>query len=140
MSENPSVNRCLNDKALDYIDHALGRPAWPLRESYRNYFAIQPNRDLAREFEASPHWKRDGRVGRLICFRVTDEGRKALADHLAALRLDSVFVVTFEGHDRIVPAATPSKARYSHFLDVSDVVPDLTFGDFLCRSRVRRAA
>ena len=140
MKENPSVNRCLKDKAFDRIDHALGRPAWPRRESYRNYFATHAGGDPACEFEASPNWERGGHIGGLTCYRVTDKGRKALADHLAALRLDNVFVVTFDGYDQIVPAATPSKARYSHFLNVSDTCPDLSFTDFLCRSRVRRAA
>ncbi|WP_319533384.1 hypothetical protein [uncultured Cohaesibacter sp.] len=35
---NHSVNRSLDDKAMDAIDHALGRPVDPMSESYRNYY------------------------------------------------------------------------------------------------------
>lgn len=138
--DNPAVNRCLKDKAIDHIDHALGRPAWPLRESYRNYFACDPDGEHARSFMASPHWERGGRIDSLVYFRVTDAGRKALADHLAARRLDRVYVVQFDSFESQVPAATRAKARYSYWLTISESWPDLTFGAFARRARVRRAA
>ncbi|MCL8000024.1 hypothetical protein M8994_17445 [Brucella sp. 21LCYQ03] len=40
INDNPTVNRYLKVKALDLIDHGLGRPTFPLQETYRNYFAI----------------------------------------------------------------------------------------------------
>lgn len=140
MTDNPSVNRCLEDKALDHVDHALGRPAWPLRDSHRNYFATDAGGRLARAFESSAHWRRRGTDGRLTYFQVTEEGRKALAAHLASLGLDRIFVVEFAGHQRNVPAPTASKARYHYWLDIIDVLPDVSFLTFVRRSRVRRAA
>ncbi len=140
MIDNPVVNRCLKDKALDHIDHALGRPVWPLRESYRNYFATDVDSDHARIFEASPHWTLRNVAGDMAWYSVTDAGRKALADYLATVRRDRAYVVTFQGYDTIVPALSPSKARYSHFLEIRDCLGDLTFGAFVRRTRVRRAA
>lgn len=135
---NPSVNRYLADEALDHVDHALGRPTWPHRESYRNFFTTEPDGDLARGFAASPWWKEGVSIGRLQCFLVTESGRKALAEHLAALKLDRVFIVAFEGREKIIAASTGSKARYDCYFEIRDVLPDLNFLDFARRSRVRR--
>ena len=35
-----TVNRYLADPAMDDVDHALGRPLDPMRESYRNRYAV----------------------------------------------------------------------------------------------------
>lgn len=136
---NPRVNRYLKDKAVDHIDHALGRPAWPLRESYRNYFATGLDGDLACAFEASPHWERHGADRSMAYYRVTQAGRQALAEHLASLPAVHVYVVSYGGYDWNVTATTPSKARYSYYLDIAESWPDLKFGEFVKKSSVRRA-
>lgn len=126
--DNPKVNRHLEDKAMDHIDHALGRPVWPLRESYRNNFAIDDESDLAKVFDASPHWEKRGVNGAMAFFSVTQAGREALADHLKQQAKPArAFVVTFDGHSTIIPAKSPGAARYAYFLKISDVLPDLTF-------------
>lgn len=140
INSNPSVNRCLKDKALDHVDHALGRPTWPLRESYRNYFATGVNSEQGLAFDLSPWWERGILDGRLAYFHVTAAGRRALADHLKALGVDQVFIVSYGRDEHAVSARTPAKARYTRFLSISDVLPDLTFLEFLRRSTVRRAA
>ncbi|MCA0027384.1 MULTISPECIES: hypothetical protein [unclassified Mesorhizobium] len=139
--ENPSVNRCFVDKHIDHIDHALGRPVWPLREVYRNHFATDANGTLAKQFEASPHWTKSGQRDDMAFYSVTDQGRSALADHIAG-QPDAwqPFLVTFDGYTRIVPERTRSKAKYASYLAVSDSWSELTFGDFCKRSTVRRAA
>ncbi len=141
MTDNPPVSRCLEDKPLDHIDHALGRPTWPLRESYRNYFATAADSEYGRAFRASPHWEAGPVLpGGLTCFRVTPAGRSALDEHLKALGVHNRFAVTFAGQAHVVSAATAAKARYSRWLDLCDILPDLTFGTFQRRSSVRRMA
>ena len=136
--ENPSVNRYLEDKAMDHIDHALGRPVWPLRESYRNNFAIGEGCDLAKAFDASPHWQRRGINGTMAFFSVTQAGRAALADHLKQkANAARAFIVTFGEYSTIVPAKSHGAARYSYFLTISDCFADLTFSDFAKRSSVK---
>jgi hypothetical protein len=133
------VNRSLVDPAMDDIDHALGRPLDPMRESYRNYYATDGAQ--ADEMSASPYWI-EGRAGTgLRCFAVSAEGRRALADHLRNIGdPHRAYTVTFDGHASTVIATSPSKARYTKYLDLSDCCPDLTFKDFSRRSSVRRAA
>ncbi len=140
MTDNPSVNRKLDDPAIDHMDHALGRPVWPRRESYRNYYATYTDSPDARHFEASPHWKRSGVAGRMAYYHVTESGREVLAAYLAQHDCRRAFVVTFAGHDRIMPARTRSGARYAYFQQISDCLPDLRFGEFLRQSSVRSAA
>ena len=141
MKDNPPVNRCLEDKDFDHIDHALGRPTWPLRESYRNYFATAADSEYGRAFSASPYWQAGIRIhGGLTCFRVTAAGRAALDEHLKALGVHNRFTVSFAGQSQVVSAATAAKARYSRWLDLCDVLPDMTFGMFQRRSTVRRVA
>jgi len=139
--ENPSVNRYLKDKAMDHIDHALGRPVWPLRESYRNHFAVETGSKLAKEFDASPYWRSGRSFGGMASYSVTDDGRKALVDHLATLAEPHwAFIVTFGEFSRIVPAQTRAKAKYAYWLEVGDCLHDMTFGEFSKRASVRRAA
>lgn len=138
---NPPVNRYLTDKALDHIDHALGRPMWPLKESYRNYFATGKDGELARRFDASPHWGLSGVQGDMAYYHVTDEGRAALAAHLAAVGSEwRPYCVSYRGFERVVPAKSPSQARYRYFADLREVAPDLAFVDFATDARVRVAA
>lgn len=138
MSENPTVNRYLTDKAMDRLDHALGRPLDPLGKTYRCYFAVGKDSDLAAEFRASPHWEEGREVpGGLASFHPTQEGRQALADHLKATGdPHRGYLVSFEGHTTMVVAKSRSGARYSYFLRISDCLPDMTFGDFVERCAV----
>jgi hypothetical protein len=78
-NENPSVNRYLKDKPMDRIDHALGRPIWPMRETYRNHYATDATGTLAIDFAFSAHWQQRGQSGDMAFFAVTLAGRKARA-------------------------------------------------------------
>ena len=141
-AENPAVRRSLKDRAMDHIDHAIGRPVWPLRASYRNHFAVEVDSDLAADFEASEHWTKGRVSGGMAFYHVTDAGRRALAVYLDGLDDDQrrrAFVVTFDGHPRIVPAKTRASARYSEWLTISDSWSELTFAEFMKRSTVRLA-
>lgn len=141
MTDNPAVNRYLKDKAMDQIDHALGRPVHPLRESYRNCYAIDADFELARNFDASPHWEKFSQCGDMVYYGVTVAGRRALFEHLSSLATKwRAYALTIDGYTKIVPATTAGKARYSAFLDYSDSLPDLTFRDFCRLATVRRAA
>lgn len=134
------VNRCLKDKNMDHIDHALGRPLDPTAETYRNYFSTDDS-SLASEMALSPLWTDGGcRQGPRIMryFHVTDAGRLALADYLKAIGdQHRCYVVSFRGFETRVVATSHSKARYSYYLDLTECVPDLTFKDFCSRARVR---
>lgn len=141
MSDNPKVDRYFKDKAMDHIDHALGRPTFPLRESHRNYFATDANSDLARQFMASPNWEKTGQRDDMAYFSVTDLGRHALVDHIEALGNPwKAYVVSFEKYTKIVPAKSRSAAKYSWWLEISDCWEDLRFIDFAKHARVRIAA
>lgn len=138
--ENPIVNRYLADKDMDRIDHALGRPVWPLRKSYRDYFATRRDSDQAKDFDASPHWQKRNVCGDMAFYAVTEAGRAALADHLASLDVQHrAYEVTFEGHSTLIAAKDRNAARYKHFLNISDCLPDLTFGVFIRKASVRCA-
>lgn len=140
MSDNPSVNRYLSDKAFDHIDHALGRPAWPERESFRNYFACDADGSLASSFAASPFWALSGVDGTMAYYHVTAAGRSALAQHLAEIAAPGPWSISYRGFASIDVAASRSKAAYRAFLRWREVMPDLRFIEFARQARVRRAA
>lgn len=141
MKGNPHVNRWLRDKAMDRIDHALGRPVWPLRGSYRNHYATDANGSLAIDFGFSPHWEFIGGSGDMAYFGVTHAGRQALCEHLSVIgEPHRAFAVTYEGFTTIVAAPSRAAARYREFLAISDCCCDLTFGEFMRASIVRAAA
>lgn len=134
------VNRYLKDKAMDHIDHALGRPVDPTAETYRNYFYVIGDTDLRRDMTASPHWQGDGKGGDGEYFSVTDEGRTALAEHLKTIGdKHRRWVVIYGGYEMEVVATTRGKARYSKWLSISDTNADLTFSHFQRNSKVRAA-
>lgn len=136
---NPSVDRYLEDQAMDHIDHALGRPVDPMRQTYRDHFAT--GGALADEFAASPYWEERGRQGDMRFFGVTDAGRAALAAYLKTRpNPHKMWEVTFEGHRWNCAAPTAAKARYSEWLSISDTLCDLTFAEFCRNARVRRVA
>lgn len=136
---NPSINRYLTDKALDRIDHALGRPFDPTRESFRNYYATDTASPLAAEFDASPNWERGKTApGGMAYFHVSDAGRAALARHLKGLPgQPRLFTIIFGGFTSSVVAMSRGKARYEKWLSIADLCPDLSFLEFCRVTRVK---
>jgi len=140
------INRYLEDKWMDHMDHALGRPLDPTGETYRNFYSTSG--ELADRMAASPYWQEGRRGTQFRNFAVSDEGRKALAAHLREIG-DShrAYIVSFNGYNSTVIAKSPTKAKYDYYLRISDVWSDLTFKEF-CRNakvhvampKVRRAA
>lgn len=139
INDNPTVNRYLKDKVIDHIDHALGRPTFPLKETYRNHFATEVDSDLAKKFSRSPNWRKSGQSGDMAFFSVTDLGRHALADHLKQLPDNKIFVVSYWDWTKIVTAKSRAAARYDVFREVSDC-SDISFREFLKVSSVRAYA
>jgi len=137
MNDNPKVNRSLEDEGFDHIDHALGRPAFPLRPTFRDHFVTEAGGELATRFDASPHWATARQHGDMVWYVVTDAGRQALALHLDALGVRR-FEVNYGGHSRVVTAHSRSAARYAYWLEVSDALA-CGFLDFARMTRVRRA-
>lgn len=134
------VNRYLENKAMDHIDHALGRPVDPLSETYRNYFYVIGDTALRRYLAGSPHWRSNGQVTDGEYFSVTDAGRQALASHLKQIGdKHRRYIVLWGGYEMEVVATTAAKARYRKWLDISDVDDSLTFARFQRESKVRSA-
>ncbi len=134
------VNRYLEDKPMDRIDHALGRPVDPGAETYRNYFYVIGDTDLRRDMASSPHWQSEGATNEGEYFSVTHEGRAALAAHLKAIGdKHRRWIVSYAGYQMDVVATTAAKARYRKWLAISDVNEALTFGEFQRKSKVRAA-
>jgi hypothetical protein len=131
------VNRYLENKAMDHLDHALGRPVDPLQETYRNYFFVIGDTDLRRYMSSSPHWESAGPTADGEYFSVTEEGRKALAAHLKKIGdKNRLWTVSYAGYQTAVVATTRAKARYSKWLEISDVDDSLSFSQFQRNSRV----
>ncbi|WP_244618882.1 hypothetical protein [Rhizobium sp. 18065] len=127
---------------MDHIDHTLGRPVDPMVESYRNYFATDPESENGKAFAASPYWDTNGKTepGRMAYFFVNEAGRKALKRHLKEIGdKHRVYAVTYEGLTSSIVAVSAAKAKYSLWLDISDCFCDLTFNKF-CRSATVRIA
>ena len=141
-----SVNRYLKNKAMDRIDHALGRPVNPLDHeiTYRDHFATDCPDQIA-EFRGSPHWQEGHTQWGMSFFHVTDDGRQALSDHLKDIEdPHRLYCVTWrpgrsESYTRDIAAKSRGAARYAYYIIVSDVNHDLTFGDF-CRQSTARLA
>ena len=131
------VNRYLENKAMDHIDHALGRPVDPHGETYRNYFYVVGDTELRRHMAGSPHWKSNGIAGHGEYFSVTQAGRSALADHLKEIGdQNRRWIVSWGGYDTVVVATSRAKARYAKWLEISDCDPDLKFSRFQRECRV----
>lgn len=134
------VNRSLKDKAMDHMDHALGRPIDPLGETYRNHFAVDTESETAKEFEISPFWKSSGKRGYcgIAFYHVTVDGRKALKKHLRDIGdKHRLFDVEWNGSTDQIVAVSAAKARYSRWLDISDCFPDLKYSAFIRATKVR---
>ncbi|QPI24446.1 hypothetical protein I0J99_10810 [Sinorhizobium meliloti] len=141
MTRNPRVNRYLKDKAMDHIDHALGRPVDPMGETYRNHFATGADGKDAKQFAASSNWEKVGQRDDMAFFAVTDAGRGALKDHLKSIGDPwQPYSVTWGGHTVLIAAKSIGNAKYSTYLDVSDSYSELKFVDFAREAKVRRVA
>lgn len=129
------VNRYLADKAMDRIDHALGRPLDPMSKTYRNFYAVDGA--VADEMAASPYWDEGKRDPSLRYFYVNRAGCEALANHLREIGdPHRAFVVTYAGYANTVIATSRDKAKYARYIEISDVMPDLKFVDFCKRVSV----
>ncbi|RVO30333.1 hypothetical protein [Sinorhizobium meliloti] len=139
MISNPRVNRYLKDKAMDHIDHALGRPVDPTGETYRNHFATGVDSQEAKAFGASENWELDGLVRGMAYFSVTGAGRKALADHLKAIGDPwRPYAVEWNEETCIYAATSESDAKKRAYSSASDVFSDLTFRKFDREASVMR--
>ena len=133
------VNRYLKDKAMDRIDHALGRPIDPMAETYRDYFATAAEGAQAAQFRASPHWDQGVIRDDMAWFHVSDDGRAALREHLREIGdPHRLYTITWDGWDMSQVATSRSKARYAKWLSVSDSY-DISFKDFAATAKVRLA-
>ena len=127
-----TVNRYLKDKAMDQIDHALGRPINPLKDTFRDHFAAGAASSEAEAMSASPHWREGASDGSLTFFHVTAEGRKALSAYLKEISdPHRLYRLTWHGHSISVVATSRGRARYNGFLVARDVHSDLTFKSFM---------
>jgi len=134
------VNRYLENKAMDHIDHALGRPVDPMGETYRNYFYVIGDIELRQEMEMSPHWACTCQSDDGAYFSVTYAGKTALKAHLKSIGdKNRKWIVSYSGYEMEAIATTKAKARYSKWLDISDIDSDLTFAKFQRVSKVRLA-
>lgn len=131
------VNRYLKDKAMDNIDHALGRPVYPMQESYRNNYA--GGNTEVELFMDNPHWQLMGSHSGLHFYSVTNAGRAALANYLKIIGDKTrLFIVKFDGEDmHPIPAETHSKAKYAKWCAWDTF--DISFGDFCKATKVRLA-
>jgi hypothetical protein len=132
-----TVNRCLNNKAFDRIDHALGRPVDPLAVTYREYYAAGKDSQIAAEMRRSDYWEEGNTSGTLTYIFVTLAGRHALRDHLRAIGdPHRFFEVQWEGHAHQFVAKSRGNAKYQAYLSASDAFCDLTFREFFRTARV----
>jgi hypothetical protein len=128
MSSNLLINRALGDRHMDDLDHALGRPAFPMLDGSRNHFAVDQSSPAAVAMLESPCWAHSGARFGMDYFSVTPEGRAALDRYLdhSGLRYGAPnlrpYKVTYAGHERTVIASSPSRAKYQYFCQVSDLI------------------
>lgn len=111
-------------KLLHILQHACGLDQFGRGTFYRNHFVTG-----------------EGSLDHPTCM---DAVRSGLMNRQMGGRLtggDDVFFVTDKGkqfirdHSPPVTPAQRNKDRYSRYLDLSDVMPDLTFKDFLLREK-----
>lgn len=138
---NLRVNRSLKDESFRLIDHALGQPLDPMGETFRNYFCCSVGGKHVADFDSSPFWEKGHEDTKSVYFHVSDEGRKALSDHLKSIKSPHrAYRVLCAGWDQVLVSTSHAKACYSVFLDMSEGDDDLTFRKFLdLRPSVRLA-
>jgi hypothetical protein len=113
----------MTDTLLSILQHALGTDQLGRGTMYRDHFVAGPGHS---DFET--------------CMAATAQG---LMRHYEKQWVISghLFIVTDAGRDFVrVNSPKPDakqrrRDRYSRWLDISDLMPDLTFGDFLRREK-----
>jgi len=125
-------NVIIRDKHFQEMHHALGCP-WPdevMGETYRNYFACDPESSTADRMRASTHWSGGSTKFESSCFHVSDVGRKALKRFMDEhVDTPARFAITYRHHDgtTIVPARTRSAARYAAYQNADIDWPFMEF-------------
>jgi len=130
------VNRWLENKRFDRIDHALGRPVNPLHKTYRNHYATEMGGPQALELASDPAWHIGLRSGDMLFFYVTKYGRHALHSHLREIGdRHRIWHIEWDGMHLTQIAESRGKAMYQKWLSVSDTC-DVSFGTFVKAARV----
>lgn len=133
------VNRQIKDNpSLDDVDHALGRPYFPLGDTYRNHYATCcPDQKAA--MRASSWWDEGATRDEMTWFHVNDVGRAALNAELSDVetygRLFEVSRGCVNGCAYVM-AKSRSAAKYAAFVE-ADL--DWSFMEFCEGLRVRLA-
>jgi hypothetical protein len=131
------VNRQLNDKMFDHIDHALGRPLDPTGDTKRDHFCADINGAEHAMFAASPFWFQGRLFEDMVYFHVSAAGRQALKDHLRDIGdANRLWSIAYDGYEMSQVAATRSKARYLKWMDISDA-RDVPFKEFAKHASVK---
>lgn len=132
------INRSLDDKRIDSLDHALGRPANPHGETTRNFFGVEIDCLDALAMKSDPYWVHTRDFMGSSGFAVSDEGKAALATNLEANWITpKSYDVTWGGHTSNVIAEKASAAKYRAWLNAD--LSNLTFGDFVKNATARLA-
>jgi len=111
-------------KLLHILQHSLGVDQFGRGNQYRNHFVTgEDSTDHPTCMEATDGGLMTRHAGNTLTgdmdlFRITEAGKRYVA-------------VNSPKPDR----KQKNRDRYSRFLDLSDVMPDLTFGDFLRREK-----
>lgn len=114
----------MSERILSILQHSLGVDKFGRGTQYREHFVTGEGSidyPICMEAERLGLMTRhagNALTGEMDLFLVTDAGRAFVAEHSPR-------------PDRRQKA----RDRYSRFLDISDVMPDLTFGDFLRREK-----
>lgn len=109
---------------LHILQHSLGYDRFGRGTDYRNRFVTG-----------------EGSIDHPICMQAVEQGLMVRHAGNALTGDMDLFMVTDAGrayirqHSPKVDRKQRNRDRYSRFLDLSDVIPDLTFGDFLRRER-----
>lgn len=109
---------------LHILQHSLGVDKFGRGKMYRNHFVTG-----------------EGSIDHPVCIEAVECGLMTRHAGNALTGEMDLFVVTDAGRAYVL-ARSPkpdrkqkAKDRYSRFLDLSDVIPDLTFKDFLRREK-----
>lgn len=109
---------------LHILQHALGVDQYGRGQQYRRHFVTgegsldHPSCMSAVDQGLMTRHAGNAATGDMDLFLVTDAGRAFVRDHSPA-----------------APKLSRSKRRYMRWLEISDVCPDLTFGDFMRREK-----
>jgi ectoine hydroxylase-related dioxygenase (phytanoyl-CoA dioxygenase family) len=123
----PELVRTLSPEQLHTLRHMLGinTPDSRIPEPHRDYAAVNPGDPEFVELE---------RLGAVRCYRRRGEASNAYDWYCCT---EAGREAAMHSHRLI---RRPKKQRvYAKFLDISDVLPDLTFKQFLTDETFRRA-